>query len=68
MALRKIQLSPQECMLVGDSAADILAGKNTGLLTGAALWGSETWGDPRTANPDFLFSNVDELRGFFPRR
>ena len=68
LALRKIQLSPQECMLVGDSAADILAGKNAGLLTGAALWGSETWGDPRTANPDFLFSNVDELRGFFPRR
>jgi HAD superfamily hydrolase (TIGR01509 family) len=66
LALRKMRLSPQECMLVGDSATDITAGKNAGLLTGAALWGSETWGDPRTANPDFLFSNVQELREFFP--
>jgi phosphoglycolate phosphatase-like HAD superfamily hydrolase len=66
LALRKMRLSPQECILVGDSAADITAGKNAGLLTGAALWGSETWGDPRAANPDFLFSNVQELRRFFP--
>jgi len=68
LALRKIQLRPQECILVGDSAADITAGRNAGLVTGAALWGSETWGDPREASPDFLFSNVQELRGFFPRR
>jgi pyrophosphatase PpaX len=65
LALQKMRLSPQECMLVGDSAADITAGKNAGLLTSAALWGSETWGDPRAANPDFLFSTVRELRGFF---
>jgi len=66
LALRKMRLCPQECMLIGDSTADIAAGKNAGLLTGAALWGSETWGDPRSANPDLLFSNVQELRGFFP--
>jgi len=65
LALKKIQLGPEDCMLVGDSVADIAAGKKAGLVTGAALWGSETWGDPRIASPDHLFSDVQELSKFF---
>jgi pyrophosphatase PpaX len=65
MALKKIQLGPEDCVLVGDSAMDIAAGKKAGLVTGAALWGAETWGDPRLAGPDHLFSDVQELSKFF---
>src|SRR5438093_710245 len=36
LALKKIQLGPEDCMLVGDSVADIAAGKKAGLVTGAA--------------------------------
>jgi len=65
LALKNMQLGPEDCMLVGDSATDMVAGKRAGLLTGAALWGSETWGDPRVANPDHLFLDVQELSRFF---
>jgi len=65
LALKNMQLGPEDCMLVGDSTTDIAAGKRAGLLTGAALWGSETWGDPRMASPDHSFSDVQELSKFF---
>jgi pyrophosphatase PpaX len=64
LALQKLQLGPRDCMVIGNSATDIIAGKKAGLMTGAALWGSETWGDPRAAKPDVLFSTIQDLSRF----
>ncbi|SRR5579864_6705803 len=64
LVLRNMRLGPNECMLIGDST-DITAGREAGLLTGAATWGSETWGNAKSANPDYLFSAVEELSVFF---
>ena len=39
LALQGLSLSQSEVLMVGDSAADIQAGRKAGVVTGAALWG-----------------------------
>ena len=68
LALSRIQASPKESMYVGDSPADIIAGKKAGVLTGAALWSPENRGDPTTEHPDYEFRSVQQLSDFlFPK-
>jgi phosphoglycolate phosphatase/pyrophosphatase PpaX len=64
LALQRIGLRPRESIIVGDSPADIQAGKRAGILTGAALWSPEGRGDPTKENPDYIFRSVQELRKF----
>ncbi len=64
LALGKMMLQPEETMIVGDSPADILAGKGAGVLTAAALWSPENRGDPSEAGPDYAFRSVRELSNF----
>ncbi len=67
-ALGKMGLDPGSCMMIGDSPADIIAGKKAGVLTGAALWSPEGQGDPTKEGPDYSFRSVPELARFlFPR-
>jgi pyrophosphatase PpaX len=69
LTLSLIKASAQESMYVGDSPADIMAGKRAGVLTGAALWSPENRGDPTTEHPDYEFRSVRQLSDFlFPRR
>jgi pyrophosphatase PpaX len=69
LALRRIEVNPRESMYVGDSPADIIAGKRAGVLTGAALWSPENRGDPTTENPDYEFRSVHQLSDFlFPKK
>jgi pyrophosphatase PpaX len=65
LALNKMKLRPKESAIIGDSPADILAGKGAGVVTIAALWSPENRGDPTTENPDFQFRSVSELSRFF---
>ncbi|RMH05082.1 MAG: HAD family hydrolase, partial [Aquificota bacterium] len=37
--LRKLKVEPKEALMVGDTSADIRAGRLAGTLTGLALWG-----------------------------
>ena len=68
LALSRIQASPKESMYVGDSPADIIAGRQAGVLTGAALWSPENSGDPKTEHPDYEFRSVQQLSDFlFPK-
>jgi len=68
LALSRIKASTKESMYVGDSPADIVAGKRAGVLTGAALWSPENRGDPTTEHPDYEFRSVQQLSDFlFPR-
>jgi HAD superfamily hydrolase (TIGR01509 family) len=69
LALRRIKVNPRESIYVGDSPADVIAGKRAGVLTGAALWSPENRGDPTTENPDFEFRSVQQLSDFlFPEK
>jgi len=69
LALRRIRVNPRESMYVGDSPADITAGKGAGVLTGAALWSPENRGDPTTEHPDYEFRSVQQLSDFlFPKK
>src|SRR2546426_12537612 len=68
LALSRIEVEPRESMYVGDSPADMIAGKQAGVLTGAAVWGPENRGDPTTEHPDYEFRSVQQLSDFlFPK-
>ncbi|OLD54994.1 hypothetical protein AUI46_06450 [archaeon 13_1_40CM_2_52_13] len=68
LALSRIEVEPRESMYVGDSPADMIAGKQAGVLTGAALWSPENRGDPTTEHPDYEFRSVQQLSDFlFPK-
>ena len=69
IALNRIGAKPKECIYIGDSPADVIAGKRAGVFTGAALWSPENRGDPTTEHPDYQFRSVQQLTDFlFPRR
>jgi len=67
-----LELAPSECLYVGDHERDIMAGKNAGMDTAAALWGyinksqtPESWGATYLINqPDGLLNLIeDKLSG-----
>lgn len=69
LILDKLKTSPKETLFVGDSPADMTAGKAAGVLTGAALWSPENRGDPTSEHPDFEFRSVQQLSAFlFPKK
>jgi pyrophosphatase PpaX len=69
LALSRINASARESMYVGDSPADMIAGRRAGVLTGAALWSPENRGDPTTEHPDYEFRSVQQLSDFlFPKK
>ncbi len=69
LALSRIKADAKESMYVGDSPADIIAGKRAGVWTGAALWSPENRGDPTTEHPDHEFRSVQQLSDFlFPKK
>ncbi len=68
LALSRIKAEPKRSMYVGDSPADMIAGKRAGVLTGAAMWSPENRGDPSKEPHDFEFRSVQQLSDFlFPR-
>lgn len=68
LALSRIEVEPKQSMYVGDSPADMIAGKRAGVHTGAAMWSPENRGDPSKEHPDFEFRSVQQLSDFlFPR-
>jgi phosphoglycolate phosphatase-like HAD superfamily hydrolase len=69
LALNRIKADVKESMYIGDSPADMIAGKRAGVLTGAALWSPENRGDPATEHPDYEFRSVQQLSDFlFPKK
>jgi HAD superfamily hydrolase (TIGR01549 family) len=69
LALSRIKADAKESMYVGDSPADMAAGRQAGVLTGAALWSPENRGDPTTEHPDYEFRSVQQLSDFlFPKK
>lgn len=62
-ALSRIKVEPIHAMMVGDTAADILAGKNAGTKTVAALYGfgGESL---RALKPDYAIQRLSEILQF----
>lgn len=53
-----------DCMVVGDSVADIRAGKNAGIKTVAVLSGIFTRKELERENPDLILESVKQLPDF----
>ncbi len=64
LALKRMNVSARESIMIGDSATDILAGKRAGLSTGAALWHPQWKGNLAGTSPDFEFRTVQDLASF----
>lgn len=48
-------------LIIGDTVVDIKAGKNAGIKTGAVKWGLGDWDKLLAENPDYKFSNWNDL-------
>jgi pyrophosphatase PpaX len=59
-ALTKLGIAPDQAVMVGDTAADVLAGKSAGTRTIAVTYG---FGGPmiRQYNPDFVIDDIEML-------
>jgi pyrophosphatase PpaX len=61
-ALDFLHVAPKETLFVGDSYYDIEAGKRAGVLTGAALWGTNDAQSLHDLEPDYTFYRPMEIQ------
>lgn len=64
VCLKRLELLPEECIFVGDSQADIRAGKSAGVRTAAVATGVSARRELEAESPDFVFDN---LHGFIDK-
>jgi HAD superfamily hydrolase (TIGR01509 family) len=62
LAMRQLGVEADQLIVVGDHAADVLAGNAVGARTAAALWGSFDANATRQAGPTWALERVEELR------
>jgi phosphoglycolate phosphatase len=60
-ALTALRCAPQQALMVGDTAADILAGKAAGLQTCAVTYGFGTVTELRRCQPDYVIDTFSDL-------
>ncbi|MEM3700470.1 MAG: HAD family hydrolase [Candidatus Bathyarchaeia archaeon] len=61
---KKLGIQPCECLVVGDSVADIKAGKNAGAKTVAVLSGIFSRKELEREKPDLILESVNQLPDF----
>lgn len=59
--MRSLEVSPDECLFVGDSHRDIECAKRAGAWSGAALWASVEPGLVLALEPEFQWRRVDDV-------
>jgi len=64
-AARSMGLSAEECLMIGDTTVDVLAGRAAGAQTIGLLCGFGTEKELRRAGADLVLKDLDELRQFF---
>ena len=62
MGARKLDVSPAQCMYVGDSRTDIQAGKAAGMLTVGVLTGIDDLKALQQEEPDAVIDNIANLK------
>jgi len=67
VALDFFGIPASKTLFVGDSGYDIEAGRNAGVLTGAALWGGHNSREMASLKPDFFFSKPSDIKEHFTR-
>ena len=60
-AAQKLGLAPQNCLMVGDTAADVLAGRSAGAQTAGVLCGFGEQTELRKAGADLILSTTADL-------
>lgn len=53
---------PASAAMIGDSAADVIAGQGVGITTIGVLWGSPDHSDLLAAGPDIVCGSIADLR------
>ena len=66
-ALKELTINKEEAFYLGDSDADILAGKEAGVKTIAVYWLPD-YQPTLTVTPDWSLQHVDELKSYLPTR
>lgn len=61
LCCKEIEISPEECVYIGDSPSDAVAAKAAGSVAIGVLWGSHPVESLKKAPFDFLCNNIDEL-------
>ena len=62
-ALKALGAKPEDCLFVGDSAADMEAGRRAGVKTCAVRYGYGTFDDLARFEPDFWIDDLRALAG-----
>lgn len=60
-ALQQTRLDASECIMVGDSAHDLLSGKGAGVKTAAVRWTHVPWEELIAVNPDYILETMSDL-------
>jgi 2-phosphoglycolate phosphatase len=60
-SLERFGVPPEECLLVGDSAPDMEAGRRAGVRTCAVRWGYGNHAEMAAVGPDFWIDSPAEL-------
>jgi len=64
LIMDKIGICADDTVMIGDSDADILAGKNAGVKTAGVTWGMADLEEIEKLHPDFIFHDPMELKAF----
>jgi len=59
--LKRNNFSPGETVFIGDTTHEIKAGKSANIKTGAVTWGFQNEDVLKSANPDFIIHDLEEL-------
>jgi len=59
--LERNGFNPQETVFVGDTTHEVNVGKKAGIKTAAVTWGYNNENKLKSANPDFIIHNLEEL-------
>jgi HAD superfamily hydrolase (TIGR01549 family) len=58
---RRLNISPEHCIVIGDTVADILAARSAGSLSAAVTTGHEDEDNLLKEHPDIVFHNLSDL-------
>lgn len=61
MALTELGLMPQQCLMVGDSPADIVSAQQAGTKTAAVKWTQVPWTTMTSVHPDHVLTAMVDL-------
>ena len=59
--LKQLDVSPEECLYVGDTATDMKTGKSAGAYTVGVLWGFRSEQELRENHADVIISRPEEI-------